>query len=218
MNLDEFRIIWDPKKNSTYSFLNPCFKCGVWSHCCILENCRACFFSPLARGTVSLWTASHASSTCELGEKRLVDSGEPLKQSHPIPRIATQLAYPLTISNQQASDNFNIATWKISTFNRSSSKSMDHDRACELWNYQRRSWHNPFWDFWNKLSDQCSCARLEAPAQLDSFWKINKKMQQGDQKGLLDVWSVLWLSIFLDGWIIWKMHRFFFGELTWNGP
>lgn len=176
------------------------------------------FFSPLARGTVSLWTASHASSTCELGEKRLVDSGEPLKQSHPIPRIATQLAYPLTISNQQASDNFNIATWKISTFNRSSSKSMDHDRACELWNYQRRSWHNPFWDFWNKLSDQCSCARLEAPAQLDSFWKINKKMQQGDQKGLLDVRSVLWLSIFLDGWIIWKMHRFFFGELTWNGP
>jgi hypothetical protein len=26
---------------------------------------------------------------------------------------------------------------------------------------------------------------------------------------LLDVRSVLWLSIFLDGWIIWKMHRFF---------
>ena len=29
--------------------------------------------------------------------------------------------------------------------------------------------------------------------------KSAKKMQQGDQKGLLDVWSVLWLSIFLDG-------------------
>ena len=53
MNLDEFRIIWDPKKNSTYSFLNHVSNVVFEATAAFWKTARACFFFRRSRGAPS---------------------------------------------------------------------------------------------------------------------------------------------------------------------